>query len=423
MAAPALSSVRQQTPGLLQQAQPSEAGHSPPAQTKQPTLAPQAIVAFNMPGQGNNAEAIEPAGGNDSDSATSLSGIKMLTQEIDRLDVALEECGRLIQQHGLFMEEKKHLYKAQALETEALTEGYVTLAMPVQDDALQQQQDDKLARAMRHNLKALALHRKACGVEDAGTAALCHRIGFVLQIQCRFDMALKYQRKALAIRKKIFGIHHPVTAKSYHAIGELLHIQGKHNKAMQCYRKALAIQKEVPGVDQGDAANANHGIGRLLHVQGELDKALKHLRKALAIRQEALGPDHVATAASCIAIGLVLEEQGNSALALESYQEALRTCVKAFGLEHIHTITPYVAIGSMLHAQGKLTQALKYYRQALALQERFFGPGHPDAVSSRNEVDKILQTLDARQKARSEFETRSPRKDAGSKDAEKCIVS
>ncbi|MGC9949993.1 MAG: FxSxx-COOH system tetratricopeptide repeat protein, partial [Bryobacteraceae bacterium] len=217
----------------------------------------------------------------------------------ERLGVALESTGRLLNQAGLYLDHRGQL-------------GEAGLALK----------------------RALAIGEKVYGSDHPNVAIRANNIGAILKAQGDLAGALQYTRRALAIGEKVYGPDHPTVATLANNIGQILHAQGDLAGALQYTRRALAIGEKVYGPDHPNVAIDANNIGQILKAQGDLAGALQYTRRALGIDEKVYGPDHPKVAIRANNIGMILQDQGDLAGALQYTRRALGIDEKVYGPDH-----------------------------------------------------------------------------------------
>jgi tetratricopeptide (TPR) repeat protein len=274
----------------------------------------------------------------------------------ERLGVALEPTGRLLNAVGLYLRNRARLTEA--------------------------------GRTLK---RALAIDEKVYGPDHPEVAADVGNIGSILSDQGDLAGALEYARRALAIDERVYGPDHPTVAIRANNMGQILHDQGDLAGALEHTRRALAIDEKVYGPDHPTVAIRANNIGQVLQDQGDLAGALEYTRRALAIGEKAYGPDHPTVAIRVSNIGTILQAQGDLAGALEYTQRALAIDEKVYGSDHSNVARDASNIGAILHDQGDLVGALEYTRRALAIDEKVYGPDHPDVATDASNISHILK--------------------------------
>jgi tetratricopeptide (TPR) repeat protein len=182
------------------------------------------------------------------------------TGHSERLGVALESTDRLLNQAGLYLDNRGQLGEAgQALK------------------------------------RALAIGEKVYGPDHPNVARDANNIGTILQDQGDLPEALLYTRRARAIDEKVYGPDHPNVGIRANNIGAILQAQGDLAGALQYTQRALAIDEKVYGPDHPNVARAANNIGQILRAQGDLAGALPCLQRALRIFQATYGPENPQT--------------------------------------------------------------------------------------------------------------------------------
>src|ERR1039458_5024063 len=137
----------------------------------------------------------------------------------ERLGVALESTGPLLNQAGLYLKNRGQLGEAgQALK------------------------------------RALAIAEKLYGPDHPNVATYANNIGQIVKAQGDLAGALQYTQRALVIDEKVYGPDHPKVAVRANNIGQILQDQGDLTGALRYTRRALAIDEKVYGTDHPEVA-------------------------------------------------------------------------------------------------------------------------------------------------------------------------
>jgi tetratricopeptide (TPR) repeat protein len=219
-----------------------------------------------------------------------------------RLSAGMEAVGRLLNQAGLYEQERAQLWSA--------------------------------GRLLR---RALEICEKVYGPDHTEVAILANNIGQILQAQGDLAGALGYTRRALEIDEKAYGPDHPSVAIEANNIGAILKEQGDLAGALEYARRALRIDERVYGPDCPEVATDANNIGQILQDQGDLAGALEYTRRALKIGERVYGPDYPDVAIWASNIGTILKAQGDLAGALEYARRALRILRITYGPDHPST--------------------------------------------------------------------------------------
>jgi len=260
----------------------------------------------------------------------------------ERLGVALEYTGRLLNDVGLYLENRG--------------------------------QSGEAEQALK---RALAVAEKVYGPDHLVVAIRANNIGLILKDQGDLVGALHYTQRALAIDERVYGADHSEVAAVANNIGIILRAQGDLTGALQYAQRALTIDEKVYGPDHASVAIRASNIGLILQGQGDLPGALQYAQRALAIDEKTYGPDHPKVAVIANNIGMILKDQGNVAGALQYIERALGIDEKVYGPDHPTVATNLNNIGLILRDQGDLVGALQHTQRALRIFQAAYGPGSP----------------------------------------------
>jgi tetratricopeptide (TPR) repeat protein len=274
----------------------------------------------------------------------------------ERLGVALECTVRLLNQVGLYLDNRGQLGGAE--------------------------------QVLRH---ALAIAEKVYGPDHPKLAI--RALGVILMHQGDLVGALQYIQRALAIDEKFYGPDHREVARDANYIGTILKTQGDLAGALHYAQRALAIDEKLYGPDHTDVAVDANNIGQILKDQGDLAGALQYAQRALAIDEKFYGTDHPNVARVVNNVGQILKDRGDLAGALQYTQRALAIDEKCYGPDHPKVATRANNIGRILKEQGDLSGALPYIQRALRICQATYGPGNQlTKIASENLAD-IEQAL------------------------------
>jgi len=316
----------------------------------------------------------------------------------ESLGVALETAGRLLNQVGIYLdnraqpaEAERSLKRALAIGERVYGPDHPTVATEANNIGQILRAQGDLAGALEYTRRALAIGEKVYGPDHPNVAMWANNMGTILKDQGDLAGALEYTRRARATDEKVYGTDHPNVARDANNIGQILQAQGDLAGALEYTRRALAIDEKVYGPDHPMVAIWVSNIGAILHDQGDLAGALEYTRRALAIDEKVYGPDHPNVARDANNIGQILQAQGDLAGALEYTRRALAIDEKVYGPDHPGVATLANNIGMILKAQGDLAGALEYTRRALAIDETVYGPDHPNVAIRASNIGTILR--------------------------------
>jgi len=231
-------------------------------------------------------------------------------------------------------------------------------------------------------------------LDKAGTAALLHNFGIIVQNRGDYDKALEYYDRSLKIKEELgdrVGV-----AGSLHEIGIIHQRRGDHYKALEHYNRSLKILEELD--DRHGVAISLHQIGMIYEDRGDYDKALEHYDRSLKITEE-LGDRH-GVANSLHQIGTIHLERGDYDRALEYYDRSLK--IKEELGDRAGVASSFHQLGNVHLMLGDSDRALQYYDRSLKITEQL-GDRAGVAVSlgqigtvhlERGDYDRALEYYD-----------------------------
>jgi tetratricopeptide (TPR) repeat protein len=236
----------------------------------------------------------------------------------DRLEVAGEQAGWLLDRASTYLRER----------------GLYRQAKPIAE-------------------QALAITEEALGQDDPEVAWRCDELGRVLKDLGDLEGAKSQYERALAIGEATLGPDHPNVAGFRNNLGQVLQGLGDLEGARSQYERALAIGEAALGPDHPNVAIGHSSLGSVLRVLGDLENARAQHERALEIAEAAHGPDHPDVAALRNNLGLVLQDLGDLEGARAQLEWALAISEAALGPDH-----PTVAV-----ARGNLASVLGALRE------------------------------------------------------------
>ena len=276
----------------------------------------------------------------------------------ERLGVALDFTGRMLNNVGLYLYNRGQLGEAeQVLE------------------------------------RVLVIDEEIFGPDHLNVASAANNIGQVLMAQGDPARALQYTQRALAIAERFYGPDHPDVAINVNNIGQILKAQGDLAGALQYAKRAMAIDEKAYGADHPKVAIFANNIGLILKDQGDLAGALQFTQRALAIDEKVYGVDHPKVVIRANNIGQILQAQGDLLGALQVTQRALAIGEKIYGPDHPNVATVANNIGRILQEQGDLAGALPHIQRALHILQTTYGPDNPLTKRTRENLAILEQAL------------------------------
>jgi tetratricopeptide (TPR) repeat protein len=329
----------------------------------------------------------------------------------EALQVAPEATAHLLNQVGLYLEERAEFTEAKAALERALTiyeqslgseHPYVATALNNLGGMLRTLGD--LAGAREAYQRALAIDEAAYGSDHPNVASVVNNLGGVLHDLGDLDGARAHYERALAIAEAAYGSDHPNVASVVNNLGAVLHDLGDLEGARAAYERALAIDEATFGPHHPQVATALNNLGMVLHDLGDLAGARAHLERALAIDEAAFGSDHPNVATDVNNLGLVLQALGDLEGAREAYERAIAIGEATFGPHHPKVAIRVNNLGGVLRELGDLAGARAHLERALGIDEAAFGPHHPEVATDVNNLAGVLYDLGDLAGARAHYE-------------------
>ncbi|MEV4513463.1 FxSxx-COOH system tetratricopeptide repeat protein [Dactylosporangium sp. NPDC049525] len=288
-----------------------------------------------------------------------LPHLLAVTAHAQRLGVAGEDAGWLLDRASTYLRERGQYRQARPLAEQAVT-----------------------------------VTETALGADHADVAWRRDELGSVLQAlgdlagaRDQFELALRIGEAALAPDDHDVGIWRGNLGSVLQALGDLT---GARNQ----YEQALRITEAAHGPDHPHVGTWHSSLGSVLQALGDLTGARDQLEQALRIGEAALAPDHPDVGIWRGNLGSVLQDLGDLAGARDQLEQALHITEAAHGPDHPHVGIRRSRLGSVLQDLGDLTGARDQLEQALHISEATLGPDHPQVRTIRINLDRLTPPQD-----------------------------
>jgi tetratricopeptide (TPR) repeat protein len=186
-----------------------------------------------------------------------LPHVLAATEHAQRLEVAGQEAGRLLDRTSTYLRER-----GQYSEAKHLAE------------------------------RALAVTEQALGPDHADVCYRHDELGRVLQALGDYQGTRQHYQQALEIGEATLGPDHPDMAAWHGGLGIVLRRLGDLAGARSQHERALEITQATIGPDHPNMATRHNNLGLVLADLGDLAGARTQLERALEITQATVGPDH-----------------------------------------------------------------------------------------------------------------------------------
>ena len=215
---------------------------------------------------------------------------------IDQWDITSGEAARLLNQTGLYLNDRAKYAEAESLYK-----------------------------------RAIAMGEKTLGAEHPNVATRLNNLAALYWNQGKYTEAEPLYQRAIAIGEKTLGAEHPDLATRLNNLALLYANQGKYIKAEPLYQRAIAIDEKTLGTEHPGVATDLNNLANLYWNQGKYAEAEPLYQRALKISEKTLGPEHPALAIRYNNLALLYRAQGKYAEAEPLYQRALKILEKALG--------------------------------------------------------------------------------------------
>ncbi|CAM9752024.1 unnamed protein product [Ectocarpus sp. 6 AP-2014] len=224
----------------------------------------------------------------------------------------------------------------------------------------------------------VASYRASLGELESGEATeavarSCSSVGFLFNVQGKYDDAESLYKRSLATQEKVLGQEHPDVGQSLNDLAGLLRAQGKYAEAEPLYEQSQAIREKVLGPEHPDVATTLNDRARLLESQGKYVEAERLYERCQAIYEKAFGPEHPDVAATL------------------HNQAGLLCKQRSLGLDHPDVAAALNNGVELLVALGKYADAMPLIQRSLAIREDTLGVHHPDVAASTNSYAELLK--------------------------------
>lgn len=270
------------------------------------------------------------------------------------LGVAAAAAGYMLNQVGLYLQQRAQLFQARA--------------------ALE---------------RAVKISDEAVGSNDPLAAVRLGNLGNVLRGLGDLEGALNHAKRALGIDEEAYAPNHFAVARSLNNVGAALSELKDSEGARGYYQRALNINEVALGPDHPDLAIGLSNMGDTLLTLGEVEGAINHIKRALKIHETAYGPNHLDIATDLNNLGAALRRDGDLAGARESLQRALGISEAALGPDHPTIAIRLNNLGRLLGELGDLKGARDYLERAVDIASKSLGEEHPNTVLIRRNLESL----------------------------------
>ena len=207
---------------------------------------------------------------------------KTLAPDDPDLAISLNNLGALLSQKGDLETGERLLRRALAIREKRLGADHPDIAWSLSNLAELSKHLHRIDEAEALYTRAMSIFRKGA-VNDVRVARTLTNLGFVYQMQRKYDQAEAAIQQGLTIREKCLGPDHPDVAESLiHLSGVMIAREELSMAALHCER-ALRIIRASSGEEDLPAAFALNNLGFVRRKQKRYTEAGAVLRQAIGI--------------------------------------------------------------------------------------------------------------------------------------------
>jgi tetratricopeptide (TPR) repeat protein/predicted Ser/Thr protein kinase len=241
--------------------------------------------------------------------------------------------------------------------------------------------------------RALELHSRTMGANDAKTLRTLSRLGRIAQLQGRFTDAENRFSQALQNQRRVLGVQHLDTLFSMNGLANVYYFQGKYAQAEPLSAQTLEIRRRMFGPEHASTLNSMHSLAMIYHAQGKYAESETLYSQTLDIQRRVRGPEHPVTLNSMTNLAVVLDAQGKHAQAEALYNQTLGIASRVLGSNHPQTVHVMDNLGLNYLFQGKYARAEALFSQALDISRRSLGPERPETLHSMSGLGYAYQAM------------------------------
>jgi tetratricopeptide (TPR) repeat protein len=240
--------------------------------------------------------------------------------------------------------------------------------------------------------RALAVTEQAVGPDSPEVGDRYDCLGRVLYALGDDHGAWKQYQQALAIAEATEGQDFAVGARRG-LLGTVFLKRGDLEGARAEFEQALQIGRATLGPDDPLMAGRHSDLGNVLADLGDLEGARAQHERALRITEANLDPDHSTMAIWHSNLGQVLRDLGDLEGARAQHERALEIGKATIGSDHAEMAIRHSHLGQVLRDLGDLPGARAQFERALEIGQATVGPDHPNMATFRRNLDQVLQQL------------------------------
>jgi eukaryotic-like serine/threonine-protein kinase len=240
--------------------------------------------------------------------------------------------------------------------------------------------------ARKHLERAVELHRRVLGADDARTLKSMTSLGWVAVRQGKYAEAEALDSQALEAQRRALGPEHRDTLSSMNDLAAIYAAEGKYAQAEALHTQTLEIQKRVLGPEDRGTLLSMLNLAAVYSEEGKYAQAEALDAQTLEIQKRVLGPEHPETLLSASNLAEYYSDQGKFAQAEALHTHILEIRKRVLGPEHQDTLRSMSYLGVVYDHEGKYAQAESLHTQTLEMRKRVLGPEHRDTLWSMHDL-------------------------------------
>lgn len=277
---------------------------------------------------------------------------------------------------GMYDSAEPHLRRALALHLKLYGLDNAEVASSMGNFASLMRERGDLVVAERYARLSLALFRKTSGPKDPRIADALNDLAGLRVLEGDLETAERLRREALDIRRAAFGEHSAEVAESLNDLAVVLGTREQTGEAERLHREALALLRQTRGPNHPDVAVALGNLAADLEKKGDYPAAESLYEEALALRRTLLGPDHPEVAWTLYNYAYMECTRGDDTKAINLAQQVLDLRGKTLPDSHPMVAASLLVLGRSCLELGDLDRAERAIRECLLLRSKALPRGH-----------------------------------------------
>ena len=223
-------------------------------------------------------------------------------------------------------------------------------------------------------------------------ATILHELGDAYENLEFFDKALPLLQEALELRREHLDPGDPRIARSEFLVGVVHAERSEYDLAIPYYRRSLAILEQAKRVDAARLVNPLRSLGNALRMTGEIDAAATAHQRAVDLARDEIGPDSQLYAMTLDNLAALELTRGNLDRAEPLFKEAIRVH-SLHSPDGISAARARANYSNVFVQTRRFEEAVEQLERALEVYDVVYGETHPQTVSTRGFMAKILGNL------------------------------